>query len=78
MNGDGEATETAIGYVPAPGALDTDGLGLSDETLSRLMHVDDEGWRGEVPLIREHFAKFADRLPDVLHHEVDELERRLG
>jgi phosphoenolpyruvate carboxykinase (GTP) len=78
VGGGGEATETAIGYVPAPGALDTEGLDLSEETLARLMHVDDAGWRGEVPLIREHFAQFGDRLPRVLHHEVDELERRLG
>jgi len=39
--------------------------------------VDVEGWLGEVPLIREHFAKFGTHLPEGLRQEVDELEARL-
>jgi GTP-dependent phosphoenolpyruvate carboxykinase len=30
-----------------------------------------------VPLIKEHFAKFGDRLPQGLHDEVAGLEQRL-
>ncbi len=30
--GQGEATETPIGYVPSPGAINTDGLDISDST----------------------------------------------
>ena len=35
-------------------------------------------WRAEVPLIREHYAQFGDRLPAKLAAEVDDLEARLA
>ncbi len=76
--GRGEAVETPIGYLPAPGALNVDGLGLSENALNRLLHVDVESWRREVPLIREHFATFADRIPARLVAQVDDLEARLN
>ena len=46
-------------------------------TLAKLLNVDVDGWLAEVPLIREHFAKFGDRLPKGLTEEVDKLEERL-
>ena len=76
--GRGEAVETPIGYLPAPGALNVDGLGLPENALNRLLHVDVESWRREVPLIREHFATFADRIPARLVAQVDDLEARLN
>jgi phosphoenolpyruvate carboxykinase (GTP) len=39
--------------------------------------VDIEGWLEEVPRIREHFAKFGDRLPRQLQDNVAALEQRL-
>jgi GTP-dependent phosphoenolpyruvate carboxykinase len=39
--------------------------------------VDVEGWLAEVPLIREHFARFGSHLPESLGREVAELEDRL-
>jgi phosphoenolpyruvate carboxykinase (GTP) len=76
--GRGEAVETPIGLLPAPGALNVEGLGLSESALNRLLHVDVDAWRREVPLIREHYAAFADRIPARLVAQVDDLERRLG
>jgi len=76
-NGKAHATDTAIGRVPAPADLDTDGLDLPASNLAKLLSVDIEGWLAEVPLIREHFAKFGDRLPQGLQDEVTELEQRL-
>jgi phosphoenolpyruvate carboxykinase (GTP) len=43
-----------------------------------LLRIDADGWRAEVPLIREYYAKFGDRLPDALAAQVDTLEKRLG
>ncbi len=76
--GDGEAVETPIGYVPAPGALNTDGLDVSPEDMELLLTVDADEWRAEVPSIREHFAQFGDRLPAPLAAAVDQLEARLA
>ena len=57
------ATETAIGRLPEAADLDTNGLDLSPENMQKLLSVDIPGWLAEVPSIREHFAKFGDRLP---------------
>jgi phosphoenolpyruvate carboxykinase (GTP) len=42
-----------------------------------LLSVDIDGWLAEVPLIREHFAKFGSHLPEGLNREVADLEDRL-
>ncbi len=76
--GRGEAIETPIGWVPAPGAIDIEGIDVSKEDMEELLRVDDDEWRAEIPLIREHFAQFGDRLPESLARIVDDLERRLG
>jgi phosphoenolpyruvate carboxykinase (GTP) len=41
------------------------------------LSVDIEGWLAEVPSIKEHFAKFGDRLPQGMREEVEALEQRL-
>jgi phosphoenolpyruvate carboxykinase (GTP) len=78
MEGQTEAVETPIGYVPAPGALDTDGLDLSEEALAAALAVDVEEWKAEVPQIQEWFEKFGEDLPAVLWTELDGLKARLG
>ena len=76
--GRGEAIDTPIGYLPAKGAIDTTGLSVSETDMDELLEVDLDGWRAEVPLIREHYAQFGDRLPAALAGEVDALEKRLA
>jgi phosphoenolpyruvate carboxykinase (GTP) len=71
------AVETPIGRVPAAANLDTKGLDLPAASLGKLLSVDVEGWRGEVPLIEKHFAQFGARLPDGLKDEVKALAQRL-
>jgi phosphoenolpyruvate carboxykinase (GTP) len=71
------AVDTPIGRLPAPADLDTQGLNLPQAKLEKLLSVDVDGWLGEIPLIREHFAKFGSHLPEGLKKEVDDLEARL-
>jgi phosphoenolpyruvate carboxykinase (GTP) len=78
VSGTGAATETPIGFVPAPGAIITEGLDVSTADMEKLLTVDADEWRAEVPSIREHFAKFGDKLPVQLRAEVDKLEQQLG
>jgi phosphoenolpyruvate carboxykinase (GTP) len=78
VTGTGEAVDTAIGRVPTLEALDTDGLDVSPETMAELLKVDNEGWRGEIPLIEAHFASIGERLPHELNDELNELEKRLA
>jgi phosphoenolpyruvate carboxykinase (GTP) len=71
------AQQTPIGRLPNPADLDTKGLDLPADKLAKLLSVDIEGWLAEVPRIREHFAKFGDRLPQGMREEVAALEQRL-
>jgi phosphoenolpyruvate carboxykinase (GTP) len=72
------ADETAVGLVPKAGDLDTNGLDLAPARLAEVLAVDEEGLRAELPQVREHFARFGDRLPAVLHEQLETLEQRLG
>jgi phosphoenolpyruvate carboxykinase (GTP) len=72
------AVDTPIGYVPTVDAIDTDGLDVTSAQMAELLQVDRDGWRAEVPLIREYYAKFGERLPEALAEQVDALEERLG
>jgi phosphoenolpyruvate carboxykinase (GTP) len=76
-NGTAKAKETPIGYLPDPEDLDTANLAISEAALAKILSVDMEGWLAEVPLIRQHFDKFGDHLPQGLKEELDKLEERL-
>ena len=76
--GRGDAVETAIGYVPTPSAINVEGLNVTPQDMTELLTVHRDEWRDEVPLIREHFAQFADHLPERLRAQVDDLEARLA
>jgi phosphoenolpyruvate carboxykinase (GTP) len=75
--GTADAVETPIGFLPGLNGINTDGLNVSEADMAELLAVRTDEWRTEVPLIREHFAKFGSHLPAALSFEVDELERRL-
>jgi phosphoenolpyruvate carboxykinase (GTP) len=77
-DGTAEAVDTPIGKVPAEGALDTEGLDLKAESLKDLLKVDVEGWKAEIPSIKEHFATFGAKMPQALKDELAALEKRLG
>ena len=77
LDGQAAAVETPIGHVPAPGALDVDGLDLTDDQLAQALAVDVEEWKAELPQIEEWFEKFGDDLPAVLWTELDTLKARL-
>lgn len=76
-SGAGKALTTPIGYVPAPGALDVQGLDIGEAELEELFRVDREGWLREAASIREYYATFGPRFPHQLFSELDALEGRL-
>jgi phosphoenolpyruvate carboxykinase (GTP) len=78
VSGKGEAVETPIGYLPAPGAIDTNGLDVTDEQIAELLNVNVEEWLNEIESIREHYARFEETLPEALSDELAALEARLG
>ena len=78
IEGKAAAVETAIGHVPTPESLDTEGLGLSDADIQKALAVDDAEWAAEIPQIQEWFDKFGDDLPTQLWSELDALKARVG
>jgi len=75
--GRGAAEETPIGLVPAPSALNWDGLDLSRAQRESLLRVDRAEWVAELPEIRAFFDRFSDRLPRELDRSLAALNREL-
>jgi phosphoenolpyruvate carboxykinase (GTP) len=78
VSGGGEAVDTPIGQVPAPGAIDTTGLDIDEGVLHALLSVDADLWRAELEQIEAHYAGLGDTVPETLQHELRELEKRLA
>ena len=76
--GHAQATETPIGHLPAPGALNLDGLSLDAEAMDKLFGVDRDGWRAEFDAIAGYLADYGPRMPHLLHAEAAECAARLS
>ncbi len=76
--GEASAVDTPIGRVPAPGAIDTTGLDIDAAALARLVEVDAESWRQELPQLDEHYRSLGDHVPADLREQLTELEKRLA
>ncbi|PZR52656.1 phosphoenolpyruvate carboxykinase (GTP) [Xylanimonas oleitrophica] len=66
-----------VGLLPAPDALDTDGLDLPEEHLRALLDVPTEPWLEETALTESFFDTFGDRVPQRLRDQLDGLRDRL-
>jgi phosphoenolpyruvate carboxykinase (GTP) len=77
-SGEGEIVETPIGYVPAEGEINTEGLSISDEEMRELTTVDEDALRAQLPQVEEFLAKFGDTLPDEVSNQLDSLKQRLA
>jgi phosphoenolpyruvate carboxykinase (GTP) len=75
--GSSAAVDTPIGRLPAPGALDLEGIDVSPEDLEALLQVDRDEWIAELPSLREHLASFGAELPHELLTQLAALESRL-
>jgi phosphoenolpyruvate carboxykinase (GTP) len=73
-----EAVETAIGLLPAEGAINTEGLDIDAEAMRELLSVDEDLVREQLPQLKEHFAQFGDKLPAALGQQLEALEQRLA
>jgi len=77
--GRADAVETPIGLVPpvGEGGIETEGLDISDATMAKLLEIDVDGWKQQLPQMHEHYAVFGDKLPAELHALLDGLDQRL-
>ena len=77
IEGANTSVETPIGLVPAPGAIDTNGLETSEQDMAEVSAVNLDEWRAEVPLIEEWFTKIGAKLPEELESEFADLKAAL-
>jgi phosphoenolpyruvate carboxykinase (GTP) len=78
LDGGGEATETPIGRVPTPDAIDRDGLDVDDDVMAELVNVNPDSWRQELPQLEEHYRGLGDHVPAALKEQLEALEKRLA
>jgi phosphoenolpyruvate carboxykinase (GTP) len=76
--GRGDATQTPIGYLPAPDAIPREGLDVSPQAMAELLRVDSDDWRNELQSIAAHYENLGNRVPSELFDELARLEKRLG
>jgi phosphoenolpyruvate carboxykinase (GTP) len=76
-DGEVDARETPIGWLPSPDDLDTAGLEMHEGDLEELLRVDGPAILAEMPQFEEHYARFGERLPAALARQLATLRQRL-
>ena len=76
--GNADATDTAIGYIPKPEDIDLTDLDMDMDTLKSILKVDKDVWTKEAEEIEEHYKKFGDRLPEELREQLGNLKANLA
>lgn len=77
LRSDTGAVLSPVGLLPAPGALRTADLDLSDDDLDALFDVPAAPWLAEADSTAEFFETFGDRVPPELWAQLDQLRARL-
>ncbi|MXY14082.1 MAG: phosphoenolpyruvate carboxykinase (GTP) [Proteobacteria bacterium] len=75
--GQRDAKETPIGFVPKVEDIDINGIDVSSETMEALLSVDPALWEQETVAISEYFAEFGDRIPQTLLSELEKITSAL-
>jgi phosphoenolpyruvate carboxykinase (GTP) len=78
VDGAAAASESAIGMLPAAGAIDTAGLDLAPGDWQKLFAVDADAYRREADGVQEFFAGFGEHVPAALWAQLADLRARLG
>lgn len=76
--GEADAEETAIGYVPHADDINIEGLDIDKKTLEDILYVDNAKWAKETEGIEEFYKKFGDKLPKKLSEQLTGLKERLS
>jgi phosphoenolpyruvate carboxykinase (GTP) len=78
LEGQAGAVDSPIGRIPEAGALNLDGLELSEGQVAELFAIDPVTWLAESDLTEEYFDKFGDRVPAEMRDQLASLRERLA
>ncbi len=76
--GNVDAEETAIGYIPRPEDIDLTDLDVDMDTLKGILAVDKSAWTKEIAEIEEHYKKFGNKLPKELREQLNTLKENVA
>jgi phosphoenolpyruvate carboxykinase (GTP) len=71
------ATDSAVGRLPQPGAINTTGLDLQDPVMNQLLSIDKDGWREELDQVGAYLEGYGERLPAGLRDELQRVRNAL-
>ena len=83
-DGEIDAEETAIGYLPKKGDIDVSGIEdeVTPEIMDKLLDVDKELWSKEIAEMRRYYKEdISDKggnVPQALEKQLDALEARIN
>ncbi len=77
IEGSTNAVETPLGFAPAPGAIDVEGLNISPADIAAAVRVDATEWSIELPLIDTWFASIGQKLPIEMRIELEKLRSKV-
>jgi phosphoenolpyruvate carboxykinase (GTP) len=72
-----KACQSHIGLMPDNKSFDASGLKLAKGNLEKLFSVDENEWDNELKEAENFFEKFSRHMPQELHEEFDNLEKKL-
>ncbi len=75
--GEKEALESPIGFLPCEGDIDTEGIDASKEDMKELLSLDAAQWHKEIKEIEDFYKIFGDDLPLELRKELEKLKNNL-
>ncbi len=78
VKGDAHAEETPLGFQPTAQDLNTDGLGISEETVAKLLQISTDDWKEEIDSQKDFLKGIGDKLPQQMWDEHERLKTRLG
>ena len=78
IRGGGGGQETPVGFVPANGALDLEGLDVRPAQLREALRCDSSEWLAALADLDEFYASFGSRLPATIARHLAETRRKLG
>ena len=65
-----DALATPIGMLPAVADIDTEGLDIDPAVMEELLRVDHAQWAAEMASLADDLARYGDRLPAELSHQL--------
>ncbi len=78
VEGTAAAVDSPAGWIPADGALDLDGSGVTEEQWRQLFEIDPEAWLAEADDAEAFFDGFDGRVPAAVRAQLAELRERVA